>query len=566
MSVYRQSRDKSATPKAPQEGPVAEMVRQFADPYAFLRELVQNAIDAGASAIDVRAELGTDNEASFTVSDNGSGMDRATIEGPLLTLFRSSKEGDDSKIGRYGVGFVSVFAIQPEVVIVTTSTASESWVLRLFPDHSYELEQPSERSASQGTSVRLVKRAPLTEFNRHAAACEASLRRWCRHAPIPIRFSTADWQGKESASVRIDRPMGLRAAVSVTHSEGAEHFIVGPTAGSILLAPAQPGEEDGTDGGDFAGFYNRGLMLMETDQVPRPLRGLRCKVLSPNLQHTISRDDVRRNDAFDRVVDQVLSLARARLRGELALRLKEQALLVASGAQDTHYVALIAAAWTGEYKVDADEITLALTDAVDGSTVASVSSILWAGRDLGVLVAPSSCALSAAFASRGHPVVRCESDALTSGLAALLHPAAMVSVSGAFVLLQEDGTAGAVPSDRDFCDATHRALRAAGASLERVTIARCEGATGAIAFAADGQGVGICDCRAPKPWWKRWRGRTTLWLDADNPIVREARSRATFDPSTAGILLARLLLLHARGVMDPRAHDRLLAAWHKGDS
>src|SRR6185503_21269278 len=106
MAPYRSRREDKPV-SAPTTGLVADMVRQFADPYAFLRELVQNGIDAGASAIDVRIERESSDLTSTTVADDGCGMTLEVLEGPLLTLFSSTKEGDLSKIGKYGVGFIS---------------------------------------------------------------------------------------------------------------------------------------------------------------------------------------------------------------------------------------------------------------------------------------------------------------------------------------------------------------------------------------------------------------------------------------------------------------------------
>lgn len=56
------------------------MVRQFADRHAFLRELVQKGIDAGATRIDVRVERSPDGAVRTTVEDDGCGMTRAIIE------------------------------------------------------------------------------------------------------------------------------------------------------------------------------------------------------------------------------------------------------------------------------------------------------------------------------------------------------------------------------------------------------------------------------------------------------------------------------------------------------
>ena len=112
--------------------------------------------------------------------------------------------------------------------------------------------------------------------------------------------------------------------------------------------------------------------------------------------------------------------------------------------------------------------------------VASLTDVVSAGRKVGVLVAPAASTLTGAFAARGHPVLRSASDSLTTGLAALLHPSPLVSVSSAFVLLRHVDASESMDSDQALCEAVHRALRAAGASLDLVTLARCEGATGAM--------------------------------------------------------------------------------------
>src|SRR5688500_17073864 len=97
------------------------MVAQFADRCALWRGLVQNSIDAGTTRID--AVLTWEEDAGdpsgrgtlrAQVIDDGCGMDRGVIERALLVLFRSTKDGDRTKIGKFGVGFYSVFAIGPE--------------------------------------------------------------------------------------------------------------------------------------------------------------------------------------------------------------------------------------------------------------------------------------------------------------------------------------------------------------------------------------------------------------------------------------------------------------------
>ena len=70
------------------------MVRQFADVFAFVRELVQHGIDAGATAIEVTVDRAADGVTSVRVADDGCGMTLDVIENALLVLFRSTKDDD----------------------------------------------------------------------------------------------------------------------------------------------------------------------------------------------------------------------------------------------------------------------------------------------------------------------------------------------------------------------------------------------------------------------------------------------------------------------------------------
>ncbi|MEZ4306676.1 MAG: ATP-binding protein [Polyangiaceae bacterium] len=57
---------------------------------------------------------------SVRVADDGCGMTLDIIESALLVLFRSTKDEDSTKIGKYGVGFMSVLAIDPSEVTIDT--------------------------------------------------------------------------------------------------------------------------------------------------------------------------------------------------------------------------------------------------------------------------------------------------------------------------------------------------------------------------------------------------------------------------------------------------------------
>ena len=168
---------------------VAHMVRQFADPFAFYRELVQNSIDAGATAIDVRIhwEPGDDDRGVLrvTVGDDGCGMSLDIIERCLLVVFRSSKEGDKTKIGKFGVGFFSIFAVAPELVIVDTGRGEDGLRVRIAPDHSYEIERTAVR---KGTAVTLLVAMERERVDPFVESSVAALEKWCPHVEVPLNL------------------------------------------------------------------------------------------------------------------------------------------------------------------------------------------------------------------------------------------------------------------------------------------------------------------------------------------------------------------------------------------
>ena len=309
-------------------GIVADMVRQFAEKHAFLRELVQNGIDAGATKIDVVFDRDDRGAVRTSVTDDGAGMSRSVIEGPLLTLFSSSKEGDKAKIGKYGIGFVSVFALEPDVVEVRTATGSEAWLLRLFGDHTWELAEDKSRPP-RGTTISLVQTMTVEAFTAHVTSGIAALQKWCRHARVPVDVVVLD-AGDPSATkkVSIQQPFTAPGLVSVIWTEGDERIVA-----SVGELPKEPPS--------FLGYYNRGLTLFETDSPgQKDLDGVRIKIDSPSLSHTLSRDGVVRDRQQSRLMGLANDLVSGRLWPELVQALTSAALEAKSAET---YLALLKA-------------------------------------------------------------------------------------------------------------------------------------------------------------------------------------------------------------------------------
>jgi Histidine kinase-, DNA gyrase B-, and HSP90-like ATPase len=568
MAPYREHQEKRAAAPAPLPGLVADMVRQFADPYAFLRELVQNGMDAGAHRIAVRLERMPGAVCATSVADDGSGMSREDIEGPLLTLFSSSKEGDAGKIGKYGVGFVSVFAVQPERVEVETWSEQGAYRLHLRSDGSYELEEAEPRGGS-GTRVTLLQPMDRASFREHAARARAALRRWCRHALCEIELRVADHEDAEAgAGERIDTPLSVFSPVSVTAAFGDTTLVVGLSAGAHHLeAPEGLGGPERAP--RFAGFYNRGLTLFETaDEVFGGLTGVRFKAMSPRFQHTLSRDNVRRDEAFWEALARARELVRGPLRRELAARLGPAAAAAATGRGVSGYLALLEAALSPPTALDPDEIAFPLASPLGGALARAGLRALAPGR-APLLTAEAPDALTEALAREGRPVVLCGHPAI----AALLErcfPKLGVEAADAVYLLVREAPLDPGGGDAALLAVVAGALARARRGVARVSLCAIEGAHAARAaiFApAGGEGRAgeaprrqrlLPAAREVEQAAARGRPRLELHLNVASGTVSLARRRAAVDPVTAGTLLARAVLVEAQGAIAPEDSDRLL--------
>lgn len=203
------------------------LVAQFESPYDFLRELVQNAMDAGSDRVEVTlethpAEEGDEVVFELSVMDTGAGMDEAILEGELTRLFSTGKAGDRTTAGGFGIGFVSVFAWEPDVVLLQTGRAGEAWELVFRADRTfdkYRLDQPVE-----GTSVLLFRRGRAGEREAVAEAVRDALWRWCRYCPLEITFE--DLERGEPPELIQDSPEPPEDALSRQEVQGDSHLRV----------------------------------------------------------------------------------------------------------------------------------------------------------------------------------------------------------------------------------------------------------------------------------------------------------------------------------------------------
>ncbi len=269
------------------------LVAQFADPLACLRELVQNAVDAGSNEVDIRFEY-TDDALVLHVVDYGCGMDRADIDERLTRLFATGKDGDLTRIGKFGIGFVSVFALEPDAVCVDTWKDGACWRVLFRRDRSFQ--RLARDAPGEGTHVRLIKSMTVAAYTELRARAREVVRFWCRYLEPRVALD----------GTPINEPFGLDAEVTVVEHVGDARVVVGYRSA-----------------GGSEGFFNKGLTLLERVHDHPELSGVSFRVDARGLEHTLTRDNVLHDGTYLGVMEAVRRIARDALPQRLVERLHE---------------------------------------------------------------------------------------------------------------------------------------------------------------------------------------------------------------------------------------------------
>ena len=96
----------------------------------FVRQLVYNSVDANCTNINVSYEHDDQtNLTNIVFEDDGDGITLSEERHFLTTVGSSKYQGDTSKKGEFGIGFISVFAENPTQVQVETTSKEGSYAL-----------------------------------------------------------------------------------------------------------------------------------------------------------------------------------------------------------------------------------------------------------------------------------------------------------------------------------------------------------------------------------------------------------------------------------------------------
>lgn len=273
-----------------------EADRYGPDPWIFVRELLQNSRDAGASAVAFAVEESEGWERVRCV-DDGEGMSFDHARRYLFALYASSKETSSNQAGKFGVGFWSILRFDPVHITIRCCTrAGESWGMQL--DGSLEHARRVQGLPQPGTEIVLERRGGdgRLEHRVYDAVWQSA------------RYLHRRDDGRTTLPITVN---GRRANAEFALEAPSSAFRRGSVRGVVGLGPAPRVE-----------LFSRGLRVRAAAslddliaptgrhtarmrvQFPELPDGLAPQALleSDELQVMLSRSDARDNRALSRLV------------------------------------------------------------------------------------------------------------------------------------------------------------------------------------------------------------------------------------------------------------------------
>lgn len=258
------------------QGLLEALTEQFPEPLLCVRELVQNAADAGARRIE--ADVAYDAARRLlrlSVRDDGRGMNDEEVEG-YLTIGFSEKDPSKHR-GRFGVGKLSPYALGITRMVVETCAGQHTHRITFNRDGSGTIARLETRP--RGTVVRVYKDCGREEAEALAERAFKLVQETCGSISIPLFVN----------GTPVNRDIALPTIYALTFSTKAGKGVLG------IVSDAQHALMGG------------GIVLEQN----APLLGAEVSYIldSPRLAPTLSRNAVRRDQAFD----ALLRAARAQM-------------------------------------------------------------------------------------------------------------------------------------------------------------------------------------------------------------------------------------------------------------
>ena len=312
----------------------------------FVRELISNAADAlekvrfqqaagesvhGADLpLEIRLETNADDRV-LVIADTGIGMSADEIEANIGTIAHSgatafieqlqqskqdNADADVNLIGRFGVGFYSVF-MAAEKVVLTSRTADESGEAAMWTSDgagSYTIGKP-EGEPDRGTRIEIHLKEDATEFVDDDRL-KNIIQRYSNFVPFPIRLNdeqvnrtTALWR-EPASQVKDEDYNEFYKLISHDYQDPLlrlHHSVDAPLQfKSLLFVPQNSPEAMGFGEGDVSLQLYVQRVLIDGDNkycLPKYLRFVKGVVESEDLPLNVSRETFQHDRMIGKIRD-----------------------------------------------------------------------------------------------------------------------------------------------------------------------------------------------------------------------------------------------------------------------
>jgi molecular chaperone HtpG len=312
----------------------------------FLRELISNASDAidklrfesnrGTEIIDndlpleIRVNF-DDKKNTITISDTGIGMSEEDIITNIGTIAKSgsadfikqlteNKSDANNIIGKFGVGFYSVFMVAEKVELTTKSYEMDSMALKWISDGlgSYDIEEVKGEH-KRGTTITVFLKEDAKEFTEKYKV-ESTIKKHSNFISFPIFVGdeqvntvSAIWREPKS-NVKKEQYNEFYKFLTYDSDEPLEvvHKSVDAPIqfNCLLFIPSKNMDMFGFNKDDYGlDLYVRRVLIQHKnkDLLPEYLSFVKGVVDSEDLPLNISRETLQENLIFTKISNSVTS-------------------------------------------------------------------------------------------------------------------------------------------------------------------------------------------------------------------------------------------------------------------
>ncbi|MFI1992484.1 HSP90 family protein [Actinoplanes sp. NPDC020271] len=285
----------------------------YASPRVYVRELLQNAVDAiTALGPDHAGRVEITTGDTLRITDNGIGLTEAQVHELLATIGRSSKRDElgfarHEFLGQFGIGLLSCFLVADEIRVHTRRAGAAPVLWTGYSDGRYEVRPGDAREP--GTTVTLMARRGAEHYLTSTTVTELA-ELYGSLLPVDV---TVDGRRVTAGTVPWALPAGERNAyaeevLGFRPFDVIELNVPGSGlsgAAFVLPTPVNPASRGGHR------VYLKRMLLSESVEglLPEWAFFARCVVDSTELRPTASRealyDDGMLAETREAIADQL---------------------------------------------------------------------------------------------------------------------------------------------------------------------------------------------------------------------------------------------------------------------